>query len=128
PPFITCFNQKIGSPTALWTACGGTQATTLVPSQSPDMTFILKAANDPAGFKVYAKITDTRCGGDTAAGQPCTNSDGSSIIDLDTGGGVASATGTVTPQHRPAYYRLEVQSERANNPKEKSEFSVYYGY
>ena len=126
-PLEACFNQKVGSSTSLWTACTG-QPTTLVPKQSSDMTFNLKATGDPVGFKVYAKITDTRCGGDTAAGQPCTNSDTTGVDYLDAGSGVTSSSGSVTPQHRPAYFRIEVQSERAVNPNEKSQLSVLYAY
>ena len=94
------------------------------------MTFNLKATNDSVGFNVYAKITDTRCGGNTAAvpPQPCSNSDTSGVDYLDAGGGVASSSGAVTPQHRPAYFRIEVQSERAVNPNEKSQLSVLYAY
>ena len=126
PSSETCINDKLSLSTSLWTNCIGTP-TTPVPNQSPDFTFNLKATNDPAGFNVYAKITDTRCGG-TSVGQPCSNSDSSGIDYLDAGGGVSSSVGTVTPQHRPAYYRLEVQSERAVNPKEKAELSVLYAY
>lgn len=121
-----CFNQKINSSTALWTCAA--QATSPVATLSPDMTFKLKAINDPAGFNVYTKIIDTRCGGDAAAGQPCSNSDSSGIDYLDAGSGVASSSGTVTPQHRPAYFRIEVQGERAVNPNEKSHLSVLYAY
>jgi hypothetical protein len=126
-PLGACFTQKVGSSTPLWTACSG-QPTSSLPKQSTDLTFNLKATNDPVGYKVYTKITDTRCGGDTAAGQPCSNSDTSGIDYLDAGSGVASSSGSVTPQHRPAYYRIEVQSERASNPKEKSQLSVLYAY
>jgi hypothetical protein len=92
------------------------------------MTFNLKATNDGAGFNVYSKITDTRCGGDTTLNQPCSNSDTSGVDYLDAGSGVASSSGSVTPQHRPAYFRIEVQSERAVNPKEKAQLSVLYGF
>lgn len=126
-PLLACFDQKVGSPTSLWTACVG-QPTSTIPTESTDMTFNLKATNDPVGFKVYAKISDTRCGGDTAAGQPCSNSDSTGIDYLDAGSGVTASSGTVTPQHRPAYYRIEVQSERAVNPNEKSKLSVLYSY
>jgi hypothetical protein len=126
-PLETCFNQKLGKPTALWTACSG-QSTSFDPTQSPDMVFNLKATNDPVGFKVVAKIADTRCGGDTTAGEPCSNSDTTGVDYLDAGSGVTSSSGSVTPQHRPAYYRIEVQSERAVNPNEKSQLSVLYGY
>lgn len=126
-PPSTCFEQKVGSSTSLWTACTG-QPTSSIPTQSPDMTFNLKSTRDPVGYNVYAKITDTRCGGDTAAGQPCSNSDNSGVDYLDAGSGVAASSGAVTPQHRPAYFRIEVQSERAVNPNEKSQLSVLYAY
>lgn len=126
-PSEACFNQKVASSTFLWAACSG-QPTSLVSTQSPDMTFNLKSTRDPVGFKVYAKITDTRCGGDTAAGQPCSNSDNSGVDYLDAGSGVTSSSGAVTPQHRPAYFRIEVQSERAANPKERAQLSVLYAY
>jgi hypothetical protein len=89
------------------------------------MTFNLRAT-DPSGFMVYAKISDTRCGGTSS--QPCSNSDSSGVDYLDAGGGVTSSSGTVTPQHRPAYYRIEVQSERVVNAKEKTQLSVLYAY
>lgn len=126
-PQENCFNQKVRSSTSLWTACTA-QASTFAPVQSPDITFNLKAPNASVGFNVYTKIIDTKCGGDTTAGQPCSNSDTAGIDYLDTGGGVSSSSGTVTPQHRPAYYRIEVQSERAANPREKAALSVLYAY
>lgn len=125
-PEEACFNQKVGTSTSLWSSCTG-QPTSLVPKQSTDMTFNLKATNDTVGFNVFAKITDTRCGSDTA-GQPCSNSDTTGVDYLDAGSGVASSSGSVTPQHRPAYYRIEVQSERAVNPNEKAQLSVLYAY
>lgn len=126
-PLQACFTQKLGVPTSLWSACTG-QPSSFDPAQSPDMIFNLKADNDPVGFKVYAKIADTRCGGDTTAGEPCSNSDNTGVDYLDAGSGVTSSSGSVTPQHRPAYYRIEVQSERAVNPNEKSQLSVLYAY
>lgn len=124
-----CLNQKMNFSTSTtnWAACSA-QATTPLPKEAPDLTFTLKAANDPAGFKIYTKIVDTKCGGDTSAGQPCTNSDTSGVDYLDAGGGVTAGSGAVTPQHKPAYFRLEVQSERAVNPTEKAQMSVLYGY
>jgi hypothetical protein len=127
-PLDACFAQKVSSSTSQWSSCTTGQPTSLVPTESPDMTFNLKSTRDPVGYKVYAKISDTRCGGDTAAGQPCSNSDNSGIDYLDAGSGVTASYGTVTPQHRPAYYRLEVQSERAVNPNEKAQLSVLYAY
>lgn len=131
-PLENCFTQKVGLSTSApnwatsWTACTGSP-TSLLSKESPDMTFKLKATNDTVGFNVFAKITDTRCGSDTA-GQSCSNSDTTGVDYLDAGSGVASSSGSVTPQHRPAYYRIEVQSERAVNPNEKSQLSVLYAY
>lgn len=121
-----CFNQKVGSSTASWALCTA-QSKNMVPKDSPDMTFNLKATTDTVGFKVFAKISDTRCGSDVV-GQPCSNSDSTGVDYLDAGSGVASSSGSVTPQHRPAYFRIEVQSERAVNPNEKSQLSVLYAY
>ena len=126
-PVENCFNEKVRLSTSSWTSVCTGQPTSLVPKQSTDMTFNLKATNDPVGFNVFAKITDTRCGSDTA-GQPCSNSDSTGVDYLDAGSGVASSSGSVTPQHRPAYYRIEVQSERAVNPNEKAQLSVLYAY
>lgn len=122
-----CLNQKLTSSTssANWSSCSA-EATTPFPKELPDFTFNLKASNDTTGFKIYTKIMDTKCGG--SAGQPCTNSDSSGIDYLDAGGGVTSGTGAVTPEHKPAYFRLEVQSERAVNPAEKAQMSVLYAY
>jgi hypothetical protein len=94
----------------------------------PDMTFNLKADNDSTGYKVYAKIVDTRCGGDPAIGQKCTNSDAGGIEGLDSGNSVSSTNSAITVVRRPAYYRLEVQGERAANPSEKSKLSILYAY
>lgn len=128
-PLENCFNEKASLSTSNWTSvCTASplQPTSSNPKVSTDMTFNLKAKNDTIGFNVYAKITDTRCGG--VPGQPCSNSDTSGVDYLDAGGGVASSTGSVTPQHRPAFFRIEVQSERAVNPNEKSQLSVLYAY
>jgi len=127
-PDDTCFNKKVGFSTADWGADCPVAPTTQLPKESPDLTFTLKSTASDAGFNVFTKIVDTRCGGDTSAGQPCTNSDSSGVDYLDAGGGVTASSGSVTPQHRPAIYRIEVQSERAVNPQEKTQMSVLYAY
>lgn len=126
-PSGSCFDQKMASSTPHWTLCGADNTSFSIKT-APDVTFNLKATTDPTGYTVYAKIVDTRCGGDATLGQPCSNSDASGIDYLDAGGGVTSSSGTVTPQHRPAYYRIELQAERAANPKEKAQLSVLYAY
>jgi hypothetical protein len=126
-PSGSCFTQKWSNSTLDWASCDADNKTP-DPKLAPDMTFTLKATTDAVGFKVYSKVVDTRCGGNTSVGQPCSNSDSTGIDYLDGGGGVTSSTGSVTPQHRPAYYRIEVQGERAANPREKSQLSVLYAY
>lgn len=122
-----CFRNKLFTSTNNWTSCGPS-STTSQADLNPDMTFHLQSASDPAGFTVYAKITDTKCGGNTTIGQACSNSDPSGIDYLDAGGGVASSAGTVTPQHLPAFYRIEVQGQQSVNPSERAKLSVLYEY
>lgn len=128
-PDSSCLAQKTQKPTLLWnsTLCTAPSKTS-TPSESPDMTFNLKASNDSTGYKVYSKIVDTRCGGDPTKGQTCSNSDSSGIDYLDGGGGVTGGGGVVQPQPRPAFYKIEIQGERASNPREKSKLSVLYAY
>ena len=128
-PALNCFAEKTRKSTAYWdtTHCD-TANKNSIPTESPDLSFILKSTNDAAGFRVYTKITDTRCGGNTALNEPCTNSDLTGIDYLESGSGVTGGGGTVTPQHKPAYYSIEVQGERASNPREKSKLSVLYVY
>jgi hypothetical protein len=128
-PNSGCFAQKTQKNTANWDAglCSA-DTKSILPNTLPDMTFTLKATNDEKGFKVYAKITDTRCGGDSALGQKCTNSNDGGVEGLDTGGGVASVAMPITVERKPAYYRVEIQGERASNPREKTKLSVLYAY
>ena len=130
-PVPDCFTEKTLKNTALWdtTLCAA-EAKTTQPKQLPDMTFTLKATGDQTGYRVYTKITDTRCGGDAALGQKCTNSSSGGIEGLDDGSGVgaSSASKLISTERKPAYYRIEVQGERASNPREKAELSVLYVY
>lgn len=129
-PDSGCLSQKTQKPTSLWSSTLCVASTkTVAPSESPDMTFNLKSSNDATGYKVYSKIVDTRCGGDTTkTGQTCSNSDSSGIDYLDGGSGVTGGGGVVQPQPRPAYYKIELQGERASNPQEKSKLSLLYAY
>jgi len=131
-PNSNCFARKTTKNTSDWNtggACVDANAMkSPLPAELPDMTFNLKADNDSTGYKVYAKIVDTRCGGDPAIGQKCTNSDSGGIEGLDPGTSVASSNSAITVMRKPAYYRVEVQGERASNPREKSKLSVLYAY
>ena len=122
-----CFSSKLFKSTANWTGCSANSLSSKA-DDSPDLTFKLQATSDPVGFIVYSKIVDTKCGGDTTVGQPCSNSDKSGIDYLDSAGGVTASTGTVTPQRRPAFYKVEIQGEKSVNPSERSKLSVLYVY
>lgn len=123
----SCFKSKLFNSTGNWSGCGANSTSTLA-EQSPDVTFTLKSTSDNVGFTVYSKIVDTTCGGNTLIGQTCSNSDPSGIDYLDVGGGVTNAAGTVTPQHLPAYYRIEITGQRKQNPSERSRLSLLYMY
>jgi hypothetical protein len=126
---LDCLGEKIKKSTLNWSSTLCTSSNkNYTPSDSPDISFVLKASNDSAGFRVYTKIVDTRCGGDTSMNQSCSNSDITGIDFLDSGSGVTGGGGKVTPQHKPAYYKIEAQGERASNPREKSKLSVLYAY
>lgn len=128
-PSSNCLQEKRTKSTAQWdvSICAASTKTD-APKVSPDMTFSLPDSSGQTGYIVYTKIIDTRCGGN--AGQPCTNSSENppGTETLSTGGGTTSGSGTITPQHLPAYYRLDVQGERAANPKERANISVLYAY
>lgn len=128
-PAANCTQQKRMFPTSQWdtTVCGPTTKT-LEPTISPDMTFKLPSLTGETGYIVFTKITDTRCGGDAALGQKCTNSVEKVFEGLDVGLATSATSPTITPQHLPAYYRIELQAERVNNPREKGQLSVLYAY
>ncbi len=105
---------KLSSATSDW----GTLSKTLNPKDAPDLQFMLKGTGTNGNFKVYAKVVDTVPG----------NSDTTGIDYLDSGVGVAGSGSGIAPKHNPALYSVEVQGERASNPKEKAILSVLYAY
>lgn len=110
----TGLKTKLGSATSEW----GTLSKTLNPKDAPDLQFMLKGTGTNGNFKVYAKVVDTVPG----------NSDTTGIDYLDSGVGVAGSGSGIAPKHNPALYSVEVQGERAANPKEKAILSVLYAY
>jgi hypothetical protein len=110
----TGLKTKLGSATSDW----GTLSKTLDPKDAPDLQFMLKGTGTNGNFKVYAKVVDTVPG----------NSDTTGIDYLDSGVGVAGTGSGIAPKHNPALYSVEVQGERASNPKEKAILSVLYAY
>lgn len=130
-PAANCLQQKRTLPTSSWElgVCAASTRTT-APNVSPDMTFSLPSTTGQTGYTVYTKIVDTRCGGDATIGQPCTNSSENppGTEGLSAGSGVTSSSGPISPQHLPAYYRIDIQAERTSNPKEKSALTLLYVY
>lgn len=109
----TCMQQKLATAPP-WPACG-LSSSTLNPTSSPDFQLNLPGTSG-ATFTVYSKIVDTVQGNTDTSG-----------VNLQ-GSGVTESSSYITPQHNPYIYRIEVQAERQQNPLEKSELSVLYGY
>lgn len=92
-----------------------TLSVSLDPTKRPDFSF------DLGNFRLYTKVVDTVQG----------NSDlGSIVTSSELGGSAVSsgAAGIVTPPHSPYLYRMEVQAEAINNPRELSRISVLYAH
>lgn len=109
--------EKMFKNTAEWS---GLAMKTTNPKQSPDITFTLPGQNGSQGYKVYTKIVDTTTGVGLL--------DASGIDYLDSGIGVAGAGSATQTMRTPNIYTLEVQGEKATNPKEKANLSVVYAY
>ncbi|GFO66844.1 type IV pilus minor pilin PilX [Geomonas limicola] len=109
--------EKMFTDTADWS---GLAMKTTNPKQSPDITFTLPGQNGSPGYKVYTKIVDTTKGVGLV--------DASGIDYLDSGIGVAGAGSATQTMRTPNIYTIEVQGEKATNPKEKASLSVVYAY
>ena len=91
------------------------------PTVDPDMTIDLPGAQLGTTYRVFSKIVDTVEG----------NSDTGGIVPVGTlsGGGVVTAAGgMISPPQIPYLYRIEVQTQDTANPRERSRYSVLYGY
>jgi hypothetical protein len=113
----SCLNQKLNNATGNWGGVCAANSKLVDPKTLPDITFNLSGPADTR-FKVYAKIVDTAPG----------NSDMSGFELLDGGAGVTGASSGVAPKHIPAVYRIEVQGEKEQNPREKAGLAVLYAY
>jgi hypothetical protein len=72
-------------------------------------------------YLTFTKIVDTVEG----------NSDTGGIVpvgSLNAGGVVTAAGGQISPPQVPYLYRIEVQTQDTANPRERSRYSVLYGY
>ena len=130
--FSSCMQQRLTTPSTQWTgACANPD---LNPKNSPDITFLLNASSGTGTpYKVYSKVVKTmertflelNADGTQQTVVSAGNSDTSSVA-LD-GGSTTDGQGVVIP-HYPYIYRIEVQGEQRDNPKEKSNISVMYAY
>jgi len=110
--------DKLCNPTASWPAA--LRPVSLDPTIAPDMQYT-RPGLQPVSYSVFAKV------GDTVQG----NSDVGGLVmsgELGGAGVVASNSGLVSPPHNPYLYRLEVQAQATNNPREHSRMSVLYVY
>jgi hypothetical protein len=107
---------KLNTATAGW----GSLSKTVNPKDAPDLTFTLKGMNSAGDFKVFTKIVDTVAGVGLI--------DSSGIDYLDAGIGVAGTSSSTSTPRTPNIYSIEVQGEKAVNPKEKASLSVLYAY
>ncbi|MBI5100249.1 MAG: hypothetical protein HZB33_00205 [Nitrospirae bacterium] len=120
-----CLTQKLSttggsSVPSTWPSCGADQLSE-DPTVSPDMTVDLPG---PPGtsFKTYIKIIDTIQGNTDPGGLVLSD-------DLRTEGVVtATADISFTPPPIPYLHRIEVQTQNTANPRERSRYSVLYGY
>jgi len=115
-PNPDCLQQKLGSATASWSACGG--PTSSDPSDHPDFSFTMGGvqAFEP-GYSVTMKIVDTVPG----------NTDNAGLDLLDPGNSVAGRDDGIRPQHIPGIFNISVQG-LGGNSREKARLSLLYAY
>jgi len=109
--------EKMTKNTSEWS---GLAMKTLDPKLAPDITFTLPGQSGSQGYKVYSKIVDTTTGVGLL--------DASGVDYLDPGIGVAGAGSSTQSMRTPNIYTIEVEGEKAVNPKEKASLSVVYAY
>ena len=115
----TCLTDKLNKSTADWTNCGtGTDSTSsfIDPGSSSTYDWSMQLSGGGQDYNVYAKIVDTVEG----------NSAGD--IGLEKGGVVDTNSGEIQVMSRPYLYTLEVDSQGADNPSERSRLSILYQY
>jgi hypothetical protein len=138
----TCLDQKMrlsrgGWTSSAWTSCLAADLA-ITPSSNPDLVF----ETNPGGligenFRVRVKIVDTVkgntnvsnliSGGGIVGGS--LGGYGVTEVGVVAGGGGGGGTGNmITAPPIPYLYRLELQAEAFNNPREKALFSGLYAY
>jgi len=105
-----------------WANCTGNAIDVSTnPTSGPDLQFETPAVPGMQSYRVFVKIVDTVVG----------NSQTGGIVTQGElyGAGVTNANaGEVTPPHIPYLYRVEVQAEDANNPRERARYTGLYVY
>ncbi len=105
-----------------WGNCtGGGVDITMDPTAWPDMQFETPSLTGMPAYRVFVKIVDTVEG----------NSANTGLVTVGElyGAGVTNAnSGEVSPPHVPYLYRVEVQAQDANNPRERARYSGLYVY
>lgn len=116
-PAYGCLQQKLGNPTAGWSAACAAQAASDIAEQ-PDFSFTLGADHpSESGYRVTMKIVDTVPG----------NTDSTGFDLLDPGSSVAGREEIIHPQHIPSMFNLSVQGV-GDGPQERARLSVLYAY
>ena len=109
-----CFLAKLRSATTSWpVGCDST----LDAKTAADVMVTLSSTGGAQPFDVYTKIVDTVVGNTNISG-----------VVLEGMGTAESASGVITSQHFPYMYTILFQGERKNNPAERANFEVLYGY
>lgn len=111
-----CLTEKLISRTGSWAHCSAARTNTDA-RDTPDFTFTLQSQlpGAPVGFIVRTKIVSTTPGNTDMSGRVL---DGSSVSGAPTSADIGA----------PYLYRIEVNSERASNPQERSNLSLLYAY
>ncbi|MCL5024096.1 MAG: pilus assembly PilX N-terminal domain-containing protein [Nitrospirae bacterium] len=118
---VTRIVTQSGTTTDYWTNCGADSKS--LELKKPDGTVIsdwsfeLSGVAPAPSFNVFVKIVDTVAGNTDTGG-----------LALQGMGVVEAGSGLVSPAPEAYLYRLEVQSERKDNPDERANFSVLYAY
>lgn len=108
-----CYRKKLLEKTESW---GDNCSKSSDAKISPDIKFTLRSEAE-VPYEVYVKIVDTTPGNTNLA-----------HLSLEGAGVAESQAGIITPRHFPYLYRIEIQAERQQNPKERVNLEVLYAF
>lgn len=120
-PQQPCLNQKLtlsrgswGTSATGWTLCGGYDILDLDVAANADLIYRLPGDNNRQ-YRVYTKIIDTVKGNTEGGGR-----------DQMGGQAVTYSSGEITPPSLPSIYRVEIQAEDRDDPRERSKYTLLY--